>query len=225
MNERTTDEHKPRHPNDRTDEVNSAGVENPAFIKPDRRAQLAPMVEFYEALRQPLPPAIWVDASAMPDAARALLVHDNDMTPTLERWYGDEMTLRTLDRHVSEKTLSRMVVLETVCDSTPAEFGMIRIHLDRFADVAREEIIDCHIPLGTILGRRKITHTCQVGGYISIASDALMNRALDLNESTQLWGRCNLLLDQSNRALAEVVEILAPVNQSPSEEVDHDKER
>ncbi len=194
-----------------THDVHRMNTENPSPASTGREDRLAPMREFYAAIGRPLPAARFLRGDAMPQPARSLLVHDDDMTPTLERWHKVELTLRTLDRHESASTLSRMVVLESIDDATPAEFGMIRIHLDRFDDEARREITGCRVPLGTILNRRGIAHTCHPSAYFAVTSDELINDALGLAAATTLYGRCNVLLNEAGRPLAEVVEILTPV--------------
>jgi len=186
-------------------------------------AMLAPMEEFYSAMDKPLPEAHWMTGEAMPQPARSLLVHVDDMTPALEAYHGHTLTLRLIDRHERERTLSRMVILETIEGGIPVEFGMIRIHLERFDEDARREILRCRTPLGTILHHWRMSHTCHPCGYFAVCSDAVINEAFGLDRSTRLFGRCNLLRDERGEVLAEVVEILPPMKYgNPGDSPEHE---
>src|SRR6266404_2816907 len=48
---------------------------------------LYPLNEFYEQAGLPLPPAVQVAAREVPEPYRSLLVHEREMTPTLEVAY------------------------------------------------------------------------------------------------------------------------------------------
>jgi hypothetical protein len=91
------------------------------------------------------------------------------------------------------------------------EFGAIKINLALFPAGARRLILEEQEPLGTILGEIKIPHTSRPKAYMRIHADAFIKGALQLSGEQVLFGRRNTLFDLQQRVLAEIVEILPPV--------------
>lgn len=167
-----------------------------------------PLWEFYPNGTHPT--VALIPPSDVPDPYHALLVHENDMTTTLEKHYGAGLLLRILSSQRSGSVYKREVVL--VLDSTgnPVEFGAIRIHLARFPVEARREIVENRLPLGAILTKHQVEHRCHPSAFFKAAPDALMRKALCANSALFLYGRCNTMTDKRGLPLAEVVEILPP---------------
>ena len=57
---------------------------------------LYPLNEFYAEAGLALPSATRINGREMPEPYRRLLVHDRDMTPTMEAAYDRKMNLRVL---------------------------------------------------------------------------------------------------------------------------------
>lgn len=170
-----------------------------------------PLREMYARHQRPLPTLTVIADAAMPEPYRQLLAHTRDMTPTLEKHHGVKLRLRVLDRHESSGLLARMVVLESMeAPHFPVEFGAIRIHLERFGRAVQGQILACQVPLGTLLNKYSIAHSCRPAAYFAVAADAIIGAALQLSGGPTLYGRFNTLYDPTGAPLAEVVEILAP---------------
>src|SRR6266536_1864297 len=87
-------------------------------------AQLAhPLDEFYQEMGLALPPLQQVDREAVPRPYRQLLVHHDDMTPTLEKYYGRDIHLRLLGRRRKGDAYFREVVLLLDGTDQSVEFG------------------------------------------------------------------------------------------------------
>lgn len=179
-----------------------------------RQTQIAhPLDEFYARARQPMPAMEFIDAEEVPAPYKELLVHERDMTSTLEHFHEQRIHLRLLNRHQAEHTYSREVVLELDEANTPVEFGAIKIYLTSFPAAARERITEAHWPLGRILKEFKIPYVSRPKAFLRIASDRLISGALQLKGTHRLYGRCNRLSDPQGNPLAEIVEILPPTNE------------
>ena len=172
---------------------------------------LQPLVDFYQANNQTLPIATRIEPEAMPQPHRQLLVHENDMTPTLEKYHGIELTLRPQRIVRGEDNLQRCVVLKDVDSERVIEFGAIVIQLAGFQWEIQEQIRGCKTPLGTILGQNKITHFCKPSAYFSLIADHAIANALQIEAGVTLYGRRNGLTFPDGKPLADVVEILSPV--------------
>lgn len=178
----------------------------------DTHFQVAhPLNEFYARARQPLPPLQVIDAEEIPEPFKQLLVHESDMTSTLEHFHEQRVHLRVLSRQTAGNAYSREVVLELDQTTTPVEFGAIKIHLKGFPLAARERILDEHWPLGRILKEFAIPYLSRPKAYLRIASDRLISGALQLSGTHRLYGRRNTLSDSAGNPLADIVEILPPI--------------
>jgi chorismate-pyruvate lyase len=176
-----------------------------------------PLDEFYAAAGLPLPPLNQIDGEAMPEPYKSLLVHQRDMTPTLENFHQRRIHLQTLGRRRKNDTYFREVVLRLDETNQPVEFGAIKINLDLFTPAAREEILQERLPLGHILHEYKIPHSSRPSAYLRLASDKFINDVLSMTGAHVLFGRRNTLFDPQDRPLAEIVEIL-PVTAAKNDE-------
>ena len=171
---------------------------------------LDPLDQFYLASSVPVPQARKINGEHMPEPYRRLLVHENDMTPTLESAYGERIHLRLLNRKVEGNVMLRQVVLVLDREERPVEFGAIRIQLRHLPSEAQRLVLEARLPLGRVLQDSFTQHRSRPVAYFEVTSDALIGTALDIAEGQQLYGRQNRLLMPSGEILAEVSEILPP---------------
>ena len=171
---------------------------------------LYPLNEFYDQVGLPLPTAVGVAAGDVPEPYKSLLVHDRDMTPTLADAYGRGVQLVVLKHTLRDDVFSRQIVLVLEDNQRPVVFGAIKIYLQHFPDEARRLVLEMKQPLGTILQTQGIGHTSRPEAYIQVTADATINSSLGLTGSHLLYGRRNVLWNDSQEPLAKVVEILPP---------------
>ena len=170
-----------------------------------------PLDEFYALAKRELPPIEQVPGESVPEPYRQLLVHQDDMTPTLEKFHSDRIHLKVISRQTRGDFYFREVVLVTERTRAPVEFGAIKINLALFPAAARRHILEEKEPLGTILGQDHIGHLSRPKAYLRLQPDAFIREALQLGEGKLvLYGRRNTLFDPQQRALAEIVEVLPP---------------
>jgi hypothetical protein len=146
----------------------------------------------------------------LPQPYRSLLVHCRDMTRTLERFYGERMALRPLRRNRQPGAYWREVTLNLQTSSRPVEYGILRVNLEHFSPSASRLILEAQKPLGAILEIEAIAHMSWPLNFFRLDPDPHMTEVLNLDDPVTLYGRHNLLLDESRRLLAEVIEVLAP---------------
>jgi chorismate-pyruvate lyase len=151
-----------------------------------------------------------IEAEAVPEPFRTLLVHRTDMTSTLENFHKEKLRVEVLGCHTIGQEYFREVVLRLEKSGRRVEFGAIKILLDLFPADARQEILCERQPLGRILTESGVEFSSQPRGYVRIASDNFISRALDLIAPQFLYGRRNTLIDPWSRPLAEILEILPP---------------
>ncbi len=169
-----------------------------------------PLDEFYARMGLTLPPLEQVDGEAVPQPYRQLLVHHNDMTPTLEKFHQRDIHLRLLGRrHRGDEYFREVVLLLDGADQA-VEFGAIKINLNLFTPEARRQILKEQRPLGHIMQECGIKHRSRPKAFLRLASDKFINQALQMSGAQVLYGRRNTLFDPQERPLAEIVEILPP---------------
>lgn len=175
---------------------------------------LMPLHFFYERGGHPLPDFHFMTGKQVPYPYRSLLVHENDMTPTLAAFHHSKLYLEVHERIVSDDYLLRMVTLHAAASDLPVEFGAIGIHLGSLPEDAREAVIEGRIPLGAILGDHQVPHHGSPAAFFSVPADALMMRTLRQPEHVVLYGRCNQLVDDDGFVIADIVEILPRSDES-----------
>jgi len=180
-------------------------------MKPGRNL-IYPLNEFYERSGLPLPVVLQVEGQDVPEPYRTLLVHENDMTPTLEGAYRRSIQVRVLEYELAGNVFSRQVVLVPEGATAPVAFGAIKIDLEHFPPAARRLVVERKQPLGAILLTQGVEHASHPDAYFQITSDAVIHSALNLASPCRLYGRRNVIVDGARRTLAEVVEVLPPVN-------------
>jgi hypothetical protein len=181
------------------------------FNQPAVMAPFAyPLDEFYALAKRELPALEQLEGDDLPEPYRRLLVHNEDMTPTLEKFHDERIYLNVISRQHRGDYYFREVILLTQRKRMPVEFGAIKINLTLFPAGARRLILEEQEPLGTVLSDLKIPHSSQPKAFLRIQADSFIKGALQLSGEHVLYGRRNTLFDPQQRAMAEIVEILPP---------------
>jgi len=173
---------------------------------------LYPLSEFYKTEGVALPVIREIPPAEIPEPYRRLLVHNRDMTPTLESAWGGKLHVRAVRHERRASVYMRQSLLLLEGDEKIAAMGAISINLDRFPVQARRLILEQHVPLGGILRDHGIEHRCRPAAYFAVAADSIIGKALGVPVGKELFGRRNVMWDAEEQVLAEVVEILPPAN-------------
>ena len=176
--------------------------------------QLLPFHFFYEKAGLELPDFTFLEGSEVPYPYRSLLVHQNDMTPTLAAFHHSKLYLEVHAHESTDEFVMRLVTLHAKSSDKPVEYGAIAIQLGSLPEAVREEVVSGKKPLGGILAEYQVAHSGQPSSYFSVPGDALIANALDQREGENLYGRCNKLLDGEGMVFADIVEILPRSNES-----------
>jgi hypothetical protein len=169
-----------------------------------------PLWKFYDADEMPLPEIEPIAPDEMPEPQRSLLVHERDMTSTLERFHGERIHIEAVRSSDSGDTHSRLVILSLDESGKRVEFGAIVIYLDAFLAHGRELILQRRRPLGAILADEKVNYVSCPRAFFRVEPDALICQSLQLEAPQTLYGRCNCISQREGKILAEIVEILPP---------------
>ena len=171
---------------------------------------LHPLTIFRKRDGRPLPIFEEIEGTSMPDPYHSLLVHHGDMTSRLEQFHGSPMKLRVLHVERAGNEYRREVLLCAQDSGLPVEYGAIEIHLEAFPEDLREQIVEGRLPLGGLLNRAQFNYASSPRAFLRLLPDLSLSRLFGLDSATSLFGRCNVLLDQSGAELAHIVEVLRP---------------
>ncbi|HSU55120.1 MAG TPA: hypothetical protein VLT36_13770 [Candidatus Dormibacteraeota bacterium] len=174
-----------------------------------------PMDEFYARAGLPLPHIERLEGPDIPEPYRSLLVHEKDMTPTLEGFHRADIHLKILNREQRGDFYFREVALLLNTTNRPVEFGANKVSLALFSPKARQLILEERLPLGRILKDCQIGHSTVAKAFFRVTPDALMREVLDFYGNEPLYGRRATIFDPQKRPLSEIVEILPPAKPNP----------
>ncbi len=146
----------------------------------------------------------------IPSPYRSMLVHDNDMTSTLERHYGGRVVLRALSTFSRGVWYFRRVLLVQEYTGRPVEMGAIRIKLDAFGPRLKAAIVKNEVPLGRILADGRFEYRSRVKGYLAMTPNAEMMGIFWMREPRTLYGRRTEII-RAGRKIGDIVEVLPQV--------------
>lgn len=173
-----------------------------------------PLSEFYAHAKLPLPAIEQIPGDAVPEPFKSLLVHHNDMTPTLEAFHKSDIHLEIVSRERRGEFYFREVVLRLNGSDQPVEFGANKVYLGRFPEDAQDLILQEQLPLGRILRDCGLKHHTEAKAFLRVTPDPLIAGKFDLAQPTTLYGRKATICDLQGRPLSEIVEILPPAASS-----------
>jgi len=160
--------------------------------------------------RIPLDDLLTLPGEQLPEPARRLLVHAQDMTSTLAAFHGSPLRVEVLRQEQDATLYFREVFLRTQSLDRIVEYGVIAIDLEQFTPPQREAIQAGRIPLGELLHRFRIPFVSSPIGYFAVAAERLGGRPFVVPAGTSCHGRFNRLGKPSGEALAWILEILPP---------------
>jgi len=148
-----------------------------------------------------------VPAERIPTPYRSLLVHERDMTLTLEAHFGGRVTLRALSTFREGRSYFRRVLLVQEYSARPVEMGAIRIDLQGFAPRIRAAILRNEIPLGRVLRDGGVDYRSRPTQFLSVEPNSEMMGVFWMREPCTLYGR-QTQMSVDGRKIGDIVEIL-----------------
>ena len=151
-----------------------------------------------------------VSPHQIPLPYRSLLVHDDDMTLTLERHFGDRLVLRPLSTFSSGHSYFRRVLLVQEYSGRPVEMGAIRLRFDAFSQRLLDKIQRNRIPLGRILRDGRFQYKSEAKAFLAVTPNPEMMGVFWMRESRVLYGRRTEIIRQGTK-IGDIVEVLPMV--------------
>jgi hypothetical protein len=169
-----------------------------------------PLDVVYAQAGIPAPVARPVAPERIPPPYRALLVHQRDMTLTLEAHFGGRVVLRPLSTFQDGDAYFRRVLLVQEYSARPVEMGAIRIDLAAFAPRIRGAILRSRVPLGRVLRDGGVDYRSRPSGFLRVTPNVEMMGVFWMREPRALYGR-KTEMSVEGRKVGDIVEILPRV--------------
>ena len=179
--------------------------------RPSLSRALYPLDLVYRRAGVEIPRIKVVTPNDIPLPYRSLLVHDNDMTLTLERHFGDKVVLRPLSTFSIGGSYYRRVLLVQAYSGRPVEMGAIRMKLDAFSGRLRKSILGNKIPLGRILRDGRFRYSNRVKAFLALTPNPDMMGVFWMRERRVLYGRRTELVRDGVK-IGDIVEVLPMVS-------------
>lgn len=168
---------------------------------------LYPLNLAYERAGLAPPAAESIDPDAIPSPYRNLLVHEQDMTMTLEQHFGGQIALRPLSTFSKGSSYFRRVLLVQTYSGRPVEMGAIRMNLDAFDTTIRAQIRRNDIPLGRLLRDGRVDYRSRPKVFLAVTPNPEMMGVFWMREPRTLYGRQTEVM-LKGRKIGDIVEIL-----------------
>ena len=153
-----------------------------------------------------------VPGEELPEPAKQLMFHDEDMTSTLARFYKSDIYIDKIQSIERGDVYLREVFLRTKRSDTVVEYGVIAIVLDSFDDAHRIVIEADEEPFGGLLHQFKIDFQSAPVCFFAISAECLVDTPFKDLEGHTFYGRFNQLTKTNGQTLAWIMEILPEEN-------------
>jgi chorismate-pyruvate lyase len=148
-----------------------------------------------------------VQASDLPDDARALLAHNNHMTVTLESFHNSPVDVEILAERADDGSYAREVLLRHQSDRSIVQFGIMRIWLADLTAIAERDIRQQKLPLGRVLIDHGVLREVELMNLWRIHPSEHVDKHLGGGDIGEVFGRtAQILVDQ--RPTVQLLEIV-----------------
>ncbi len=130
-----------------------------------------------------------IPSAVTPEPYHTLLVHNEHMTVSMERFHQCSVDVRVLQHRQDGEIYAREIVLLKHGTPTPVQFGIVRFHLDYVIEPVRREIIAGEIPLGRILINHNVLRHIDLGAILEITAGPGLAQALQMPVGGVTYGR------------------------------------
>ncbi len=148
-----------------------------------------------------------VAAADIPPPYQALLVHEGEMTRTLEAHVGGRVGIRVLSTRAGARVYLRRVLLVDEASGRPVAMGAVRLALGALPRLVRAEVLRGRVPLGPLLRAAGLDFLSRPTGYLAVTPNPELMGVFWMTAPVTLFGRRTTVL-LGDRAIGEIVEIL-----------------
>jgi chorismate-pyruvate lyase len=143
----------------------------------------------------------------IPPPYNGLLVHQNEMTSTLEGYFGGPVTVRVLSSFSRGRSYFRRVLLALEASGRPVAMGAVRLRLDVFRPAVRARILRERVPLGRVLRDAGIDYGSRPTAFLQVTPNAEMMGVFWMPAPRTMYGR-QTQVSVGDTRIGDIVEII-----------------
>jgi chorismate-pyruvate lyase len=171
------------------------------------RRRNSPLDIAYAQAGIPPPEIVPLAEAHIPEPYRTLLVHEGEMTRTLEDHVGGRVGIRVLSIRARAPHYIRRVLLVEEASGRPVAMGAVRLRITTLPPAVRVEIRRGRIPLGRLLRGAGLDFLSRPTGYLAVLPNPELMGLFWMKAADRLYGRTTDVLVGA-RKIGEIVEIL-----------------
>ncbi len=183
----------------------------PDDLPQQSKSPLWPLNAFYASNGRKIPDITSLTAEDIPQPYHKLLVHERNMTSTLEAFHAGPVYIDPLNMVQDELETSREVILRRQSDDHAVEYGASWVFHRHLPEEASKLIREAKLPLGTVLKLCACPHSVETLRYFKMRPAAFFSDIFGVSVSSDLFGRRHRLVAPDGHAIAAVFEILPPL--------------
>jgi len=154
-----------------------------------------------------------VPSATTPEPYKSMLVHDQHMTVTMERYHGTSVDVQVLAERLLGDVYARKILLLKHGTSVPVQFGIVRFNLSYVTEPVRREILAKQTPLGRVLIEHNVLRHIDLGAILQFTAGPGLAAALQMPEGDRTYGRLATIFCNHQPAV-DLLEISAPLTES-----------
>lgn len=150
-----------------------------------------------------------VEPAAVPGPYQELLVHENHMTVTVERYHGGPVDVDVLATHTTGHHYARKILLRRHSDRKVVQFGIMRLNFRHVSEEVRQEVESQRTPLGRVLIQHNVLREIRLLQLWQVEMGPDLQMLFGLPEQQWTYGR-TALIDVDGEPAVELLEIVIP---------------
>jgi len=156
-----------------------------------------------------------IPAAVVPQPYAEMLVHDQHMTVTMERYHASPVDVRVIYRREDGPIYCREILLLKQGTEQVVQFGIVRFDFQYVTEAVRDEILAGETPLGRVLINHNVLRHIDLGALLRITAGPRLAGYFGVDRETVTYGRLATIFCNQQPAV-DLLEISAPLEESPS---------
>lgn len=151
-----------------------------------------------------------IPSALTPEPYKRMLVHDQHMTVTMEKYHGSKVDVKIIDRHLDGDIYSRKILLLKTGTDEVVQFGVVRFHFEYVTPQVRDEILEGKTPLGRVLINHNVLRHIDLGAILRITPGEELRGYFRMSPGEVTYGRMATIFCNHQPAV-DLLEVSAPL--------------
>jgi chorismate-pyruvate lyase len=151
-----------------------------------------------------------IPSALTPEPYKQMLVHDQHMTVTMEKYHDCTVDVKIIDRCSEGDVYCRKILLLKTGTDQVVQFGLVRFHFEYVTSQVRDEILAGEIPLGRVLINHNVLRHIDLGAILRVTPGEGLCGYFGMSPGEVTYGRMATIFCNHQPAV-DLLEISAPL--------------